>query len=471
MGQRRRRLLGLGGGVVLLLVALVSALGGGSLPPPPAARPASGAAGGDPFGYVVARQADYVARATAGDAHVLFVKSPGGAVATAARVAAFRPLIDRATAGTGIDPNLVEGLVFVESAGRPQAIAGSDPAAAAGLTQILAQTGQSLLGMHIDLAQSRRLSQQIDAVAAGTRTGLLAPLLARRAAADDRFNPSRALAATVRYLRIAERQFGRQDLALESYHMGMGNLQQVLADYGAGRSVPYAQVYFDSAPDHHAAAYRLLAGFGDDSSLYYWRVLGAEQIMHLYRTAPAVLKRLASLQLADDSGAAVLHPGDRTPAFADPGALAAAYQDRTLVPLPSNGASLGLAFNPRMGAGARGIGATAALYRGLAPAALRLLIELAARVRALSRTHAPLQVDSTVSDQQYQRRAGSADPAAATGYSFQIRRRYVSPAQAQAFQAVLDRLQSLNLIAWAREGSVIRVTVASDGALTAGHGL
>ena len=53
-----------------------------------------------------------MARATAGEAHVLYEKSPGGAVSTAARVANFRPLIDRVTAGTSIDPNLLEGLVF-----------------------------------------------------------------------------------------------------------------------------------------------------------------------------------------------------------------------------------------------------------------------------------------------------------------------------------------------------------------------
>ena len=468
--QRRLRLLVLAGALVLVIVALVSALGGGSLPLPPPARPAA-AAGGDPFGYVAARRADYVARATAGEAHVLFVKSPGGATATAARVAAFRPLIDRATAGTGIDPNLLEGLVFVESAGEPQIIAGSDPAAAAGLTQILAQTGQSLLAMHIDLAQSRRLTQQIAAIAAGTRTGRVAPLLARRAAIDDRFNPARELAGTVRYLRFAEHQFGRMDLAVESYHMGIGNLGQVLADYDGGRAVPYPQLYFDSAPDHHAAAYRLLAGFSDDSRLYYWRVLGAMQIMHLFRTAPTVLKRLATLHLADDAGAAVLHPPDRTQTFADPGALAAAYQNRTLVPLPSNGLSLGLTVDPTMGKGARRLGATAALYRGLRPEAMRLLVELAGRVRALSGASAPLTVHTTVNDRQYQQQMGLDDPSATTGYSFEIQRHYASTAQAQAFQAVLDRLQSLNLIAWARETSVIRVTVASDGAVTAGHGL
>ena len=64
----------------------------------------------------------------------------------------------------------------------------------------------------------------------------------------------------MRYLRYAEQQFGRVDLAVESYHMGIGNLHQVLADYNGGRAVPYAQLYFDSAPDHHAAAYRLLSG-------------------------------------------------------------------------------------------------------------------------------------------------------------------------------------------------------------------
>jgi hypothetical protein len=45
-----------------------------------------------------------------------------------------------------------------------------------------------------------------------------------------------------------------------------------------------------------------------------------------------------------------------------------------------------------------------------------------------------------------------------------VERRYVAPAQALAFQAILDRLQSLNLIAWAREPDVIRITVASDAA-------
>lgn len=450
---------------IAALIALVVTLsGGGGLPAPPRPGVVDGAGPGDPFAYSSAREADFVARATAGNAHVLFAKSPGGAIATAARVATWRPAIDRAVAGSGIPASVLEGLVFVESAGRPDAIAGSDPADAAGLTQILAQTGQSLLGMHIDLAASRRLTNRIDRVAAGTASGRLGPLLRRRAKVDDRFDPPRALAAAVRYLKIARARFGRLDLAVASYHMGIGNLQQVLADYDSGRSVPYAQLYFDSTPTRHAAAYRLLAGFGDDSSLYWWRVLGAVQIMRLYRQDRGALRRLAALQAADDAGAAVLHPPGRPRPFADPGAVAAAYQSRRLVPLPANAAALGLAIDPGMGTGAASVGAPRALYRGLTPGALRLLVDMAAAVRRLSGVRAPLWVGSTVADERYQRRTGLSFAPAATGWAFTIDRRYAAGAQAAAFQAVLDRLQSLNLIAWAREPATIEVTVASDAA-------
>ena len=461
IARRRARLAVALAGLILVVAIVVSGLSGGGLPRPPAPTVADSAGPGDPFAYRSSQEANFVARAAAGNARPLFVLSPGGAVATAQRVAGFRRAIDRATAGSGLDPNLVEGLVFLESAGRPQAIAGSDPAGAAGLTQILAATGQSLLGMHIDLAKSRRLTRQIDAVAGGTRAGRLGRLLARRAAIDDRFNVTKELAGTVRYLKIAEQQFGRPDLAVESYHMGIGNLHQVLGAYDGGRAVPYAQLYFDSAPTRHAAAYRLLAGFGDDSWTYYWRVQAAIAIMHLYRTDRAELSRLSALQFADDAGGAALHPTVKP--FADPAALSAAYQDHAIVPLPSNAAALGLVIDPGMGTGAKAVGAPRSLYRGLRPEALRFMIELAAQVRRVSGLpKAPLRIQSTVVDERLESQAGISDPPAATGWAFSVQRRYAGPAQAAAFQAILDRLRSLNLIAWAREPDAIRITVASD---------
>ncbi len=419
--QSRSRMVLAGAAVVLVIAVIVAASSGGG-GEPRLALPGSKRLtwSGNPLAYVPSRDAEFTARATSGSANVLFVKSPGGVMTTAARVAAWRPLIDSAVAGSGIDPTLLEGLVFLESAGYPNALAGPDAADAAGLTQILAQTGQSLLGMHVDLARSRALTAQIDAAYSSGRAGLVTRLQRRRARIDDRFNPRRALAATVRYLEIARRRFGRVDLAIVSYHMGIGNLSDVLRDYGGGDSVPYVRLYFDTAPDHHSSAYRLLSGFGDDSSLYWWRVLGAVQIMRLFRTDRAALTHLAALETAGrGSDAAVLRAGDtRT----------------TLVALPPAPDTYHLSYAAGAGGGR------------LAPPALDLLAELSVRVHRLWAGSAPLVVTQTGSH----------------GYSFAIARRYASRAQADAFQATLDRLQALNLIAWTRTSRAIDVTVASD---------
>ena len=462
----RRRLAIAGGALVLIVGALIVLLTtDGSSPPPPLPLPGIGqpAKPGDPFAYAPSRESDFVARVTAGEANALYVKSPGGALATAARVAAWRPLIDQAVAGTGIDPNLLEALVFVESAGDPNAIVGGDPINASGLTQIVAETGQSLLGMNINLARSRQLTGQIDVAAAQGQNARVARLERQRAGADDRFDPRQELAATVRYLKIADSHFGRWDLAFESYHMGIGNLQTVLDDYDGGAPVPYVQLYFDTAPDHHTSAFDLLASFGDDSSLYYWRLLGAEQVMHLYRSNRAALDRLIFLQTDTGSNAYILHPPDGVDPFPDPDALDRAYAARTVLPLPSNAERLGLSYDPGIGSLARQLRFPPALYRGLRAPALDLLIELAARVRTLSNDPtSTLTVTSAVSDERYQQLLGVSDPPAAAGWSFTIARRYVNEAQAGAFQAMLDRLQALNLIAWQRFPSVIEVTVASD---------
>jgi hypothetical protein len=288
----------LAGSAVILVIAIVVAAGRGG--PAPLRLPSGRLTwSATPLGYASGHDAQFVARAVSGSAYVLFAKSPGGVVATAARVARWRPEINAAVAGSGIDPNILEGLVFLESAGDPNALAGPDAADAAGLTQILAQTGSSLLGMKINLAKSRKLTSEIDAAFSARNAALEARLQRQRARIDARFDPARALAATVRYLKLGERDLGgRLDLAVVAYHMGIGNLQHVLSLYGGGGTVPYVQLYFDTYPTNHAAAYDLLSSLGDDSNLYWWRVLGAVQIMHLYRTDPSGLRRLVIQELA-----------------------------------------------------------------------------------------------------------------------------------------------------------------------------
>ena len=83
--------------------------------------------------------------------------------------------------------------------------------------------------------------------------------------------------------------------------MGVGNLQRALKAYGSS-DIPYAQLFFDSTPVRHAAAWRVLASLGDDSSTYLWRIGAAKAIMSLHREDR---EQLAA------AGAAAGQPGGR----------------------------------------------------------------------------------------------------------------------------------------------------------------
>src|SRR5262245_55748582 len=152
-------------GAAILLVAVVAVLltrvfGGGEGRPAAAYRPAAPLdfASRDPLAYQPGQDAQLEDAAAAGEAPVLYLLSPGGVPATARRVAQYRSLIEQQVQGSGLDPDLVEGIVFLESGGRPDAIAGGrDVSNASGLTQIVAQTGSDLLHMQIDLQRSQQL--------------------------------------------------------------------------------------------------------------------------------------------------------------------------------------------------------------------------------------------------------------------------------------------------------------------------
>ena len=73
--------------------------------------------------------------------------------------------------------------------------------------------------------------------------------------------------------------------------MGIGNLENVLHGVRRRPRAPTRELYFDSTPLRHAAAYARLACFGDDSSNYFWKLGAARTIMRLARTDPAGLAR------------------------------------------------------------------------------------------------------------------------------------------------------------------------------------
>lgn len=421
----------------------------------------------EPFAYQTGKRAQFEARAAAGESHLLYANSPGGVPATARRVAALHAPIQAAAATAHVDPGVLEAMVFLESGGRPDVVAGSDPSAAAGVTQIVAETGRTLLAMHIDLRASRRLTKQIAAAQKQHDAAAVARLQAQRRRADDRFDPNKAIAATGRYLAFALPRFGGSDFAVASYHMGVGNLADAIRGYVgpkekqlavkivSQRKLTYAQLFFDSNPFRRQTAYRRLTDLGDNSNTYYWRVLAARDIMRLYRQNPAELDRLSRLETGYGSAEAVLRPPGGTPVFANAAAVKQALDRGALVKVPNQPKQHHFGLDP-----------AAATPAALRPQALALLYYLSDRVHAISHEKGALVVGATVSDGvaqqalEAQHRAKPGYAVAMTGYSFDIDRRYASQAQAEAFQAMLDRLQALDVIAWERRPDVIHITVS-----------
>ncbi len=458
-------------GLALVVVAALAILGAVALLADPGGGGGAqgGDRGGDPFGYGSASEPELAAAAARGNAHVLYAKLPGGARESAERTARWRSEVERSADSAGVAADELEGLVLLESAGRDDAIADPRLEGAVGLTQILAETGRNLLKMRVDPPAARAIGRSLARAERRGDSALVERLRARRMRVDERFDPVKALAATARYLQIAKRELGdRDDLAIVSYHMGIGNLQNALRDYGDA-DISYTRLYFDSTPERHAGAYRRLAALGDDSSTYLWRVAAAREIMRLYRSDPARLDRVSALQNAKNSAEEVLHPGDETERFATPSQVRAAYDDGSLVALPATRlAERGLQIDPGMGELAARLGRKRSLYRGLRQPALALLEHIGAGVKQISRQQ-PLVVTSTVRDERYQRalvrRNRQATPNYSlhtTGWAFDILRSYSTRSQALAFEYMLGRLQSLDLIAWVREPGAIHITVSGD---------
>ena len=476
--HRRRRLVALLALFAAVVLGATLLAGGGG---DPRLAPGAGNSGEqtDPLAFDPDDTRDLERSAAAGLSHVLYAKSPGGAQATARRTAAWRPQVEAAARGADLEPDLLEAIVFVESAGRPDAIVGDDPEAASGLTQILAETAQNLLGLEVDLAASRGLTRRIAAAESEGSRAVADRLRAERRRVDERFDPAKALAATGRYLTIARKRFGRDDLAIASYHMGIGNLERALREYADVADTPIAEVvddedlsytrlFFDSTPLLHAEAYRVLASLGDDSSTYLWRVLAAREIMRLQREEPEELARRQGLHERKASAEEVLHPRADTKVFETPAAVEAARTDGQLVELPDDPDRYHLAVDPAMGELASRVGEQPALYRALRPEALALLIYMADGSEEVS-GQGPLIVTGTTRDTAYQAALGDRSGEATsgyslhtTGYAFDIKREYRSRAQALAFEFWLSRLQALDLIAWVREPGAIHVTVSSD---------
>lgn len=465
-------------------------------PPPAPDRPASKPKPGappyavdlfQPFFYDRAADDDFLARGASGQAHVVYALTTDGVEQAVERMLPFRDEIERATAGSGIDPDDLEAMAFLESAGRPDAMADGTPSSASGLMQILPETAVALLGMRVDTVQSNRIFRAIER---NQRRAVLSVKPKKKRAArrkvkelvrelkrvDERFDPEKALAGAVRYLTIAEQRFARRDLAITAYHMGIGNLRTLIARYVAPRAqarttpgtvkrfrITWPRLYYDSSPVRNPRTWGLLSSLGDDSRHYLFKVEASKEILRLAREDRDQLRETIEAQTAKASAEEVLRPESRFPPYEDNEDLREAFARSELVPLPNDPKRLGYRIGRGMGSLAKRLKQPRILYQGLRREALAALLYISKEYRRIAgKAYRPLRVTSTVRDLPYQEllvhrnvQATSEFSLHTTGFAIDI----AKPKAEGPLRFMLERLQALNVISWVEEPGAFHMTV------------
>lgn len=460
--------------------------------PRPTAPPFD-AAGFQPFAYDERDAGEFLERGKRGFAHVVYALSPGGVERSVDRTVRWRSAVERATAESAVEPDDLEAMLFLESAGRPTVMADGTPNSATGLMQILPSTATALLDMRVDLGRSLEINRELERARRRAATAerprrrraaqrRVRALVRERSTVDERFDPEKSLAGAVRYLSTAQRRFGRSDLAMVSYHMGIGNLESVIRAYVAPRrparttratveryGLTWPRLYYDSSPRRNPRTWRLLSGLGDESRHYRFKVLASREILRLAREEPEELERQIELQTAKASAEEVLRPQSRYPPYEDDEDLREAYDEGELVPLPDAPRRLGYRLDDDMGALARRLDPRQPriLYRGLRPEALATLLYIAKEYRVIAGKAArPLRVTSTVRDVPYQELLVATNAQATRAFSLHTTGFAIDIAKPRAqgpLRFLLERLQALNVIAWVEEPGAFHLTVGPAG--------
>ena len=279
-----------------------------TIPTPPGAE--RGEAVEDPFAWTPERSDELTRRAAAGTSapalHALAGRRGGHRGARGALPRAGRARREGGRRG----PDRLEALVFLESAGRPDALAPGGIEGAAGLTQILAETATNLLGDE----GRRRAQRQLHAAAGpGAARGQPAAGGGAEPRAAARRRPLRPRQGAGRHRALPEagasERFGREDLAFVSYHMGMGNLEGVHQRASAAGAAPTPS----STSTPRRCATRPPTRGSPPSATTPRTTSGSSarrsRSCGMARSDPSRLGRLAALQTADDSARRVLLDG------------------------------------------------------------------------------------------------------------------------------------------------------------------
>ena len=241
------------------------------------------------------------------------------AVAGARRItrdARLQSLFRTSAARNGLPVTTLEAIAYLESWGDARAESPSGPR---GIMQISAATARS---MGLKVMQVTRYKVTRERVAVRPRKDgkpryetvtHRTPYVAF--VRDDRMIPERAIPAAAHYLAGMEQKYGGLDWAIFAYHCGQGCVNQMQDLTRRARGIPsdqfgVARMFFSCSPAWNRELYEAIQQEmqRDWSPTYYFRVMRAEQLLALYRRAPAEFQSLWDAYRTQFGAAAVRAP-------------------------------------------------------------------------------------------------------------------------------------------------------------------
>jgi soluble lytic murein transglycosylase-like protein len=224
---------------------------------------------------------------------------------------------------SGFPASVLQAMAYLESWGVANA---ESPAGPRGILQISEATAKRI-GLRIVYATRHRVTKT--KIETRNKHGKLVSRTVRHKETytvlvrDDRLQPEKAIPAAARYLAGMEQRYGGRDWAIWAYHCGEGCVAdfRAMAKSAQGLDDPPASVaklFFGCNPVWNRELCEAIRTQMDrDYSPTYWfRVMRAEQLLHMYREAPAEFSDLA--EEYKYSAAPALRAPDRLSAWLKP---------------------------------------------------------------------------------------------------------------------------------------------------------
>jgi Transglycosylase SLT domain len=224
-------------------------------------------------------------------------------------------LFRSAATRNGLPVTTLEAIAYLESWGDAKA---ESPAGPRGIMQISAATARTM-GLRVVQATRYKVTRERVAIKAKNGKPRYRTITHKTpyvvTVRDDRLYPDRAIPAAAHYLAGMELKYGGLDWAIFAYHCGQGCVNEMQDLTRRARGIPKDQLtvprmFFSCSPAWNRELYQAINQQmqRDWSPTYYFRVMRAEQLLALYRRAPAEFEGLWDEYRTQFGAAAVRAP-------------------------------------------------------------------------------------------------------------------------------------------------------------------